>query len=62
MSMSLDMLRETKEVWANMILNELSRIAVKDLIFEEGMVADNKFYITGIQGDTVMDDITFEIN
>ena len=48
MSMSLEMLKETKEVWANMILNELSRIAVKDLIFEEGMVGDNKFYITGV--------------
>ena len=45
------MLRETRDVWANMILNELSKIAIKDLIFEEGMVGDNKFYITGIQGD-----------
>lgn len=62
MSMSLEMLKETKEVWANMILNELSRIAVKDLIFEEGMVGDNKFYITGVQGESVMDEITFEID
>lgn len=59
--MSLEMLRETKEVWANMILNELSKIPVKDLIFDEGMVGDNKFYITGIKGD-YMSDITFEID
>lgn len=61
MSMSLEMLRETKEVWANMILNELSKITVKDLIFDEGMIGDNKFFITGIKGE-VMQDITFEID
>lgn len=35
------MLRETKEVWANMIMNTLSKIPIKDLIFDEGMVGDN---------------------
>jgi hypothetical protein len=55
------MLRETKEVWANMIMNTLSKIPVKDLIFDEGMVGDNQFFVTGVKGD-VADDITFEID
>jgi hypothetical protein len=61
MSMSLDMLRETKDVWANMVLNVMSKIPVHDLIFEEGMVGDNKLFITGLQGDE-MQDVDFEID
>jgi hypothetical protein len=61
MSMSLDMLRETKDVWANMVLNVMSKIPVHDLIFEEGMVGDNRLFITGLQGDE-MQDVDFEID
>lgn len=46
--MSLEMLRETKDVWANMVLTIMSKIPVGDLIFDEGMVGDNKLYITGL--------------
>lgn len=28
MSMNLEMLRETRDVWANMILNQLSKISI----------------------------------
>lgn len=61
MSMSLEMLRETKDVWANMVLTVMSKLPVPDLIFDEGMVGDNRLYITGLQGDE-MQDVDFEID
>lgn len=56
------MLQKTKKVWANAILLEMSRTSVEDLIFEEGMVRDNHFYITGIEGKSEDDDIDFHID
>ena len=61
-SMNLKMLRKTKKVWANAILLEMSKTTVEDLIFEEGMVRDNHFYVTGIEGTSEDDDIDFNID
>jgi hypothetical protein len=59
---SLKMLQKTKKVWANAILLEMSRTSVEDLMVEEGMVRDNHFYITGIEGKSEDDDIDFHID
>jgi hypothetical protein len=61
-SMNLKMLRKTKKVWANAILLEMSKTTVEDLIFEEGMVRDNHFYVTGFEGKSEEDDIDFNID
>lgn len=63
-SINLKLLRKTKKVWANAILLEMAKTPVEDLIFEEGMVRENHFYITGMEGKTelVDDDIDFEID
>jgi hypothetical protein len=45
MSMKLGLLKETKDVWANFILNELSSAMVKDMEFEHGHVLENVFNI-----------------
>lgn len=61
-SMNLKMLRKTKKVWANAILLEMSKTEIEDLIFEEGMVRDNHWYITGIEGKSEDDDTHFDID
>lgn len=38
-------MKETKEIWANFILNQLSNTAVKDMEFEHGHVLENIFNI-----------------
>lgn len=45
MSMKLGLLKETKEIWANFILNQLSNTMVKDMEFEHGHVLENVFNI-----------------
>ena len=45
MSLKLGLLKETKELWANLILNQLSNTMVKDMEFEHGHVLENMFNI-----------------
>ena len=40
----------------------MAKTPVEDLIFEEGMVRENKFYVTGIEGKSEEDDTDFEID
>jgi len=61
-SMNLKMLKKTKKVWANAILLEMSKTEVEDLIFEEGMVRENHWYVTGYEGKSEEDDIHFSID
>ena len=43
--MKLGLLKETKEVWGNFILNQLQNYTVKDMEFDQGHVLNNMFYI-----------------
>ena len=44
-AMKLGLLKETKEAWANFILNQLASTEVKDMEFEHGHVFENVFTI-----------------
>lgn len=54
MSMKLGLLKETKEVWANFILNQLNNYAVKDMKFEQGHVQENTFHIDKLPNETFL--------
>lgn len=59
-ALKISALKETQDVWANFVLNDLKVTAIRDMEFEQGHAQDNSFHITNINGGGLTDNVVLE--